>query len=260
MHLSDQNKSYDKLEANPDYGKGIYRRRIRVENQPGRVLAEMEDVTHAFRLILEHDDCSVTAIEAKSIRYPFDTCPAAIAVLEPLVGCALGTDSLSFRNILQPGQNCTHLYDLALLALAHSIRPVRLRVYDISVPDECEDGATIRLERDGVVVYEWRVKAHQVLEPAALAGKPMRQGFYNWASEQFDGDSLESALVLSRGYFVSQSRRHDYMHQDGRPAAQDDMPEGSCYTYNTGVVERAIHTGGMARDFTATAEQLLKFL
>ena len=38
------------------------------------------------------------------------------------------------------------------------------------------------------------------------------------------------------------------------------MPEGACYTYSSGVVEHAVHTGSMGRDFTDTPDQLLKFV
>jgi formate-dependent nitrite reductase cytochrome c552 subunit len=88
----------------------------------------------------------------------------------------------------------------------------------------------------------------------------MMQGFFRWASKAFSGDFLESALVLQRGYFVAQVRRSDYLNAGGRPATADNMPEGACYTYNSPVVHSAIHTDGMARDFTGTAEQLLEFV
>jgi Protein of unknown function (DUF2889) len=256
--MSNLNKS--SANSNPDYGSGIYRRRIRLENRPQQVVAELEDTTHAFRLTLAHDDGCVTDIVAEPIRYPFDSCPGAVALLQPLIGCSLDTDSSSLRRLLEPGHNCTHLYDLALLALAHSARPSRLRIYDICVPDELENGTAIKLVCDGITVHEWQVRSHQVVAPATLAGNPLKQGFYRWASDEFSGESLESALVLQRGYFVAQSRRYDYMRSGGRPAQDDNMPEGACYTYNAGVVEQAIHTDGMARDFTDTAEKLLQFV
>jgi len=258
--LSNQTERYASSKSNPNYGEGIYRRRIRLENQSLQVVAELEDITHAFRLTLGHDGSCVTDIKAQPIRYPFDTCPGAAAMLQPLIGCSLDTDASSFRSVVAPGQNCTHLYDLALLALAHARRPARTRIYDISVPDELVTGTEIRLLCDGVAVHEWRVRDHRIVAPATFARQPVMQGFYSWASEAFAGEILEAALVLQRGYFVAQGRRYDYMNSGDRLATDDNMPNGACYTYNTGVVEKAVHTEGMARDFSASAEQLLKFV
>ncbi len=86
------------------------------------------------------------------------------------------------------------------------------------------------------------------------------QGFYPWAVKVFSKDELEAAVILQRGYFVAQTRRYDYKNSAGRPALEDNMPEGACYTYNAGVVEQAFQTEGMVRDFTGTQEQLLKFV
>ena len=253
-------KQNNRAQSNPDYGNGIYRRRIRLEKHSRQVVAELEDVTHAFRLILTHDDSNIIDVAAQPIRYPFDTCPGAVDQFKPLLGQPLAAGPASIRELLDPGQNCTHLYDLATLAMAHTARPERQRVYEVSVPDEGENGAMIELACDGAIVHCWRVQDHEVVEPAEFSGNPMKQGFFRWASQVFDGDALEAATVLQRGYFVAQVRRSDYLNAGGRPATADNMPEGACYTYNRPVVSAAIHTEGMARDFTETAEQLLSFV
>ena len=245
---------------NPNYGGGIYRRRIRLVHKPAQIVAELEDTTHGFRLTLSHNEKQVINITAEPIRYPFDTCPGAVASLQPLINCPLDIDSRTIRRVLNPGRNCTHLYDLALLALAHCRRPEQHRIYDISVPDERENGTGIRVSRDGLLQHEWQVNRHHIAAPSPLAGKPLMRGFYSWASAEFSDDALEAACVLQRGYFVAQSRRHDYMNAAGRMAREDNMPDGACYTYSAGVVEHAVHTGGMGRDFTAAPDQLLKFV
>lgn len=249
-----------RAERNPNYGSGIYRRRIRLIHRPRQVVAELEDTTHGFRLTLSHDNNKVTNIVAEPIRYPFDTCPGAVASLHPLIACPLDIDSNTMRSVLNPGRNCTHLYDLALLALAHCGRAGQQRIYDISVPDECDSGTEIQVSCDGTALHKWHVTDHKIVQPTSLQGKPLMHGFYHWASAQFAGDALEAALVLQRGYFVAKSRRYDYMNSAGRLAREDNMPEGACYTYSSGVVEHAVHTGSMGRDFTDTPDQLLKFV
>ncbi|WP_162846141.1 DUF2889 domain-containing protein [Seongchinamella sediminis] len=245
---------------NPDYGNGVYRRRIRLVNSAGQVRAELEDTTHAFRLTLVHALARVTDVVAEPIRYPFNTCPGAVDQLQPLLGCHIGAAAGESRRRLDPGQNCTHLYDLALLALAHARRDDRERVYDITVPDEKGSTSRISVARDGIVIHAWQVDSHCVASPREFAGQPLKKGFYHWASAAFCGDRLEAAQVLQRGYFVAQSRRQDYMNAGGRPATADRMPDGACYSYNTGVVERAVHTAGMGRDFSNRQDDLLRFI
>ena len=45
---------------NPDYGKGVFRRRIFVRGEPGVVKVELEDGNHGFRVRLAHDGETVT--------------------------------------------------------------------------------------------------------------------------------------------------------------------------------------------------------
>ncbi len=246
--------------GNQGYGQGVYRRRILLQKTTSGVRAELEDVTHAFRLFLAHDGATVTEVMAEPLRYPFDTCPAAVEKLHPLIGRALDVDASSLRALLDPGQNCTHLYDLTLLAMAHAVREADSRLYDITVPDDSGGGVEIEVACDGVPVHRWTVREHQLIQPSPHAGMTLQKGFYRWACAAFADDSLEAAQVLQRGYFVAQVRRQDYMRAGGRPATADNMPDGACYSYNKGVVEKAVHTHGMARDFSTGAEQLLRFL
>lgn len=245
---------------NPDYGTGVLRRGIRLSNRRGEIIAELEDSIHAFRLRILHDNRRILSLLADPIRYPFDTCPSAVAQLNALVGQSLAMDAGDCRQLLDPGNNCTHLYDLALLALAQWQRGGVDRVYAASIPDEVAAGTDIELSCNGEILFQWRVKGHLIVTPGHLAGQPMMRGFYRWASTEYAGERLEAALILQRAYFVAQARRSDYLNAGGRLAVADNMPEGACYTYNSGVVEKAVHTAGMGRDFSSTPEQLLKFL
>lgn len=249
----------DPRKPNAHYGGGVYRRRIALHASPGEVKAELEDGPHGFRLRLLHDGEFITAVEPQAIRYPFTTCPGAVHLLQALLAKPLALEAAALRTILVPGNNCTHLYDLATLALAHAQRPCCSRVYDVEVPDERDGETSARVAVDGVSVHHWRVREHQLLAPQNLAGASLMSGFYRWVSQVFSGDQLQAAQVLQRGYFVSQARRYDLKNAAGRPASDDSMPQGSCYTYNHGVVENAVRTGAV-RDFSDSPELLLKFL
>jgi hypothetical protein len=248
----------DRRRRNANYGEGIYRRRLALHGSRRRVEAQLEDGPHGFRLRLCHDGHVVTALESQALRFPFNTCPGAIDALQPLLGTPLDVDAAALRRIIDPGNNCTHLHDLATLALAHARRSRSSRVYDIEVPDERDGQTTVRVALNGVTVHDWRVRDQHVVGPDAVAGGPLLAGFYRWAISRFSGDQLEAATIAQRGYFVAQARRYDFASAAGAPASDDQMPQGACYSYNHGVVEHALRTGTV-RDFSNCPELLLKF-
>lgn len=244
------------VQANPDYGKGVFRRRLRIEAKARRVDVALEDGNHGFRLTLHHDGQRVVDIVADAPRYPFATCPEAAQVLKRIVGCPLDEDITQMRRRLVPGDNCTHLLDMALLAVAYASKSGLTRQYDITIVDE-QNGITLaQIDCNGERLHEWSIRDHVVEAPVSLAGGPMMKGFHPWASEMFSGQALEAAMVLHRGYFVAQSRRYLF---DGYSGVTDGRPSDTCYSYNPKVVERALRINGSLRDFSLSPEKLLKF-
>ena len=79
--------------ANPRYGNGVFRRRIRLCAADGLVTVELEDGNHGFRLRLRHDGSVVRGVEADTIRHPFGTCPEAVVPLREFVGHRLADGS-----------------------------------------------------------------------------------------------------------------------------------------------------------------------
>jgi hypothetical protein len=244
---------------NPDYGKGAYRRKLHIHAGEREVRVALEDSNHAFRLSLSHDGRHVTDMAVDTVRFPFVTCREAAEPLRRLLGCPLDEDTAALRNRLVPGDNCTHLHDMALLALAHAGQPGTERLYEIFVADE-QDGVTLaRITCDGTVIHEWRIRDRAVVQPAALAGRPMMRGFYAWVAQTYSGLALEAAMALQRGFFVAQSRRMSNRPAVDNPATADMMPDGSCYSYNHTVVQRALRVEGSVWDLTDRPELLLQF-
>jgi len=243
----------------PEYGKGVFRRRICLQSEGLRVIAEVEDVSHGFRVHMQHDETHVTDIGAEMLRHPFNTCPGAIDQLQLFAGWALASERSTIRRDIDPSVNCTHLYDLAVLALAHATRPQRQRIYDIEVPDIIDGQTAVTVHRDGMLVHSWQIKENVIVAPESLSGVPIMKGFYRKASDQFVGDELEAATVLQMGFYVSRARMLDPQTAAGMLAAADGMPHAACHTYGVGVVEQAWRIGGTERDFTDAPEMLLKF-
>lgn len=243
---------------NPHYGSGVFRRRLHWRATAGRVDVALEDSNHGFRLQLRHDGRRIVAVDAEPVRFPFTTCPEAVAHVQRIAGLEL-KDVAAMRERLPQPDNCTHLIDMALLAAAHAHDVGQERFYDIAVADEREGVTHARIECDGHVVHDWAIRAHVIEQPVELAGKPAMRGFYAWAAQTFSGMPLEAAQILQRGYFVAQARRWRYDPIEQHPASTDGMPVGACYSYNTGAVERALRIKGSVRDYTQGSERLLQF-
>jgi len=244
---------------NPDYGRGILRRRMRVRAHGLQVDVDLEDNNHAFRLRLRHDGSAVTAVEVDSVRHPFGTCPEAVRPLQLIVGHRLADGVKALRDRLSPGEHCTHMFDMAMLAVAHAGGGDEQFEYDIAVHDETDAPARAEIRRNGTLVHAWTVRARAIVTPVELAGRPMMRGFHAWASETFEGDALEAAGALQRGYFVAQARRYRFDPPEDNPATADGMAPGACYSYGAGVVERAFRSGVTVRDFTHAPDKLLRF-
>lgn len=244
---------------NPDYGKGVFRRSIRLTGSEGKVQAELEDCAHGFRSTVYHDGKTVTNVEIEALRVPLNTCGGAAEPLKQLIGVDVNATAVQINQILNPKANCTHLLDLSILAIAHIKRGNSVRQYDVAVPDASNSPQLSTVVCDGKQVLQWLIGQGQVVEPTDLVGKPLLKGFANWAGKYFSGDEQEAAFVLQKGYFVALSRRYDSSKTKGFAVVHYAEMQGACYSYSTGVVEHALSTGTNSRDFTDCPEQLLRF-
>lgn len=243
-------------DRNPTFGIGALRRRICLQAADGAVHAGVEDQYHSFRLQLRHDGTHITHIEPRFLRVPLSTCPTAELPLREFVGLRLDTSWRDLVARLNPRAQCTHLFDLTVLAMAQALRGGE-RTYEVTVPDEHPDAVWSTVHRDGVLVLRWRTFKGTVLEPETLAGRPLLRGFSTWANVEFDADDLEAALVLHKGYFVSRARPWNVEAQAGRSVLHHTMMRGACHSYTEPQMSVAIRTGGTTVDTSDPATPLL---
>lgn len=247
---------------NPNFGKGIFRRRIRLEQHDGFVTGALEDCNHGFEVTIFHDGSNVTKVEGTPQRIPFTTCSGAIEPLQSLIGIEIGLTSQQLAERINPRANCTHWLDLALLAIMHIPRihePVRQ--YDIAIPDENDAPTTVTVLRNGSAVLTWLVQDWMVKEKEPLEGKTLFKGFSAWANQLFpDADEKEAVFVLQKAYFVSRARRFNTNVMAGESAAAHATMYDACFTYSEPRRSVAKRTAATTYDFTDTEEQLLKFL
>ncbi|MDP3668371.1 MAG: DUF2889 domain-containing protein [Telluria sp.] len=238
---------------------GIYRRSIRITTSGNGARAELEDDLHRFSVMLRHDGERVSAIEAVPVRYPWSLCGQADMLLERLVGMPLSPDALAVFRHTEGSEQCTHMFDLAGLAIAHAARGTPVRSYDIAAPYFQEEGVrTLSLRRDGHDILHWTVNDTTLLAPPAFAGRDIRS-LSLWARGAFsDPDDVEAVVLLRRAVLISKAR---LQHWDRFATAADTgHATGACYVFQPGVQERALRMVGASREFTDAPGQLLSGL
>jgi hypothetical protein len=242
------------------YPSGRYRRRIRMtassQLQPGEVVAELEDDFHHFRVTLAHDGARVTGVRAVGVRFPWSMCPLAAEQLEPLVGMPLSIRSTAVGDVVSARDNCTHMFDLSGLAVAHAARGGGRRQYDVIVADPVDGRRRATLDRDGEPLLAWVVDRHTILEPSPFAGQALRGGFLAWAEAMLEPDAAEAAIVLRRACHIAHGRVQDLdVYDDAAPLLP--IMSGACFTFQPERAPVARRMKGTIRDFTDAPGRLL---
>jgi hypothetical protein len=213
----------------PAYGTRICRRGVRLTKVEGAVIGELEDSVHALRCRVEHDGEVVTRIEAEFIRHPTTICGGALAMLDGLIGLPLSTPLTHFYGDGKAKLHCTHAYDLVWWSIAHARRAPAGRRDHVIVAHQTEGQVTVSVHVDGAPLFDLRIADDEILSPEPFAGKNIQKGFVRWAIEHLEGDTLEAALVLHKGYFISRS--HRFLQIPGPVANSSRDFEGACWTY-----------------------------
>jgi hypothetical protein len=244
------------------YRHGSFRRRIRVVvDTPGVVAGGLEDDFHYFQVRVNHDGEQVTTVEAESKRWPWSTCPGAAVPLQALAGMPLSRRCLAVGDWTDPRQNCTHMFDLAGLAIAHAARrgpPGTVRQYDIEIPAGAQAGGRreVRVWRDGELTLAWELAGRACVAPPPFSEVPWRGGFLHWADRNLEVDDAEAAIVLRRACDIGMGRGMDL---DAIPRAVDALASqgGVCHTMQPGIVEVALRNRGTVRDWDPDPDALL---
>ena len=233
----------------------VYRRRIRlVSPEPGVVLGALEDTAHHVRVTVTSDAGRVASIRGEAVRLPWVTCPAANAGLATLVGTELTTSLRQLRGAYSADQHCTHLFDLAHLAIAHAARGQHERLYEVVVSDR-EQPMPASVFRDGVKALEWKVELGSIVAPAQFAGVGLAGGFLSWCEAHLDDDTAEAAFVLRRAASMAAIAHMDF---DGyATAGEARLRPGVCFTAQPERMAVAFRNVGSQRDYAATSDGML---
>lgn len=244
--------------ADPDPDR-VYRRHVRLaQTGPGEVAGELADDAQHFRVTLRHDGARVRDVEGATLRVPWSTCHEASARLEVLRGMPLSPDCTAVGAVSPARIHCTHLFDLAGLAVAHAARAaagaggaVEYRCAVWGAPERTR--AT--LDQDGVRRLDWTLEGLTIRAEAPFDGMSLTGSFLAWAREALPPALAECAIVLRRATYISPVR---WFELDGFARASDVQPAtGQCYTYTDGTAQRSVRQKGSRQDFTHRPEALL---
>ncbi len=216
-----------------------FRRRFRVTPGPGWVRSEVEDDFHCMAVTLRHEDGMIAVVEAEMDRAPWTTCPGAVAQVEQTFTGAALADAAGHGG---KTENCTHLYDLAVLAAAHAADAEPL-VYDVIAADPVDGRRRIELRRNGALAMSWVEENGRFIEPQDIAGLNLRN-IRPWI-DALDVRQQEEARLLRWAAMIAIGR---LIPLDQQTDASQLPP--NCYTFQPDRRVQARRVGEI-RDFRA---------
>jgi len=225
---------------------GGYRRAIRLHAQEGQATAEIEDDFHHFAVTVLHDGAQVTGVRGQAIRYPWSSCPLAAGALSALAGLPISADPTAVYRHVDPLLQCTHMFEMAGLAVTQAARCPGERRYEAMVSDPVDDCVDAELARDGEPVLRWRLQGGVIAEPAPYRGKRPAD-FRSQTLAGLPPEEAEHLLILRRAIALARARGMDI----DRFATAADMDMGrACFVFRPGVAEHATRRRGSVRDFS----------
>jgi len=243
---------------------GSFRRVIDLRRRAdGSVAAWLEDDFHHFGVRLAHAAGRVVSVTGAARRFPYSTCPGAADSLSGMVGGALSKRSTDVGQLIDMRLQCTHLFDLAGLAMAHAAAGRQSRRYEAEVPDRplLRDGdgrkrfgtGEARLWRDGELVLQWVLDGDLIVGPGPWAQRSLQAGFRAF-SETLEPEAAEAACVLRRAVFVSGGRRRS---AEARLPPAQARRGAVCHTFQPGHRASAQPVDGSRRDWSASSRGML---
>lgn len=224
--------------------KGFWRR-IRLTPSAGATQAEVEDDFHCMSVIVYHDGHTATEVAPDMRRVPWSTCPGAE---QELVQTFRNLPLAEFSERGSKKSNCTHLYDLALLAAAHA-QDEETTIYDIQVSDPVNGQREAVVSKNGEVLLSWTESGFQIVAPENAAG--MRLDKLRPWIDALESRLQEAARLLQWGNMLANGRTIPLEKQSDATK----MPP-NCFSFQPERAAVAKRVGEI-RDFSQRKEQPL---
>jgi hypothetical protein len=242
---------------------GRLRRLVHLERiGPQRIQAWVEDDFHHFGVTVDHDGECVRSIAMQAVRHPWSTCPGAAEPLQALVGKPLIERASDIGDLIDMRLQCTHVFDLTGLALAHAALGRGVRDYEAIIEDrerlrspprglrDFGRGRAVLL-RDGIEVLGWEIEGDCIRESGGE--RSLNEGFRAWTEMQ-PLESAEQAGVLRRAILVAAGRGFDFTGIANAAAMR--MP-AQCHSFQPIRSVQALYLPDSRRNYEHGAEGML---
>lgn len=205
----------------------------------------MEDDFHCMSVVVRHDGKTATEIVADMRRAPWSTCPGAASRLEQFFkGVALK----EFSEMGEKKFNCTHLYDMAILAASHA-QDESQTIYDITISDEENKERVAIIQRNGETLLSWIESDFKIVKPEVAQGIRLDK-LRSWI-DTLEPEMKEPARLLQWGNMLANGRSIPLKDQSDATK----MPP-NCYSFQPDRALEAIRVGEI-KDFSQNADQPL---
>lgn len=232
-----------------------------------RAVGWLEDDFHHFGVTLEHDGLRITDVHMAAPRAPWSTCAGAAEPLRTLIGKPLIQRASDIGALLEMRLQCTHVFDLAGMLLAHiahaGTRAPRRRYHAVVTDRERHRPDLVLasfgpgeayLYQDGEQVMYWLVDGEMIVGPAPYAGHSQNQGFRAW-TEAMPEQEAEYATILRRAILVAGGRS---LRHDDYPTAGAMATHALCHSFQPEQRDRALRNYGATRDHANRPQDLLR--
>ena len=232
----------------------VFFRRIIFEVSTTECRVAMEDEHHYFVLNIEHDGERITAVNSSARRTPWTICPQAAARLQEFVGQALRPRIAVSLPEIDSKQQCTHQYDLLMVALAQAARRGR-REYLSKVVGAMHEYRHARLWLNGEKLLDWRLQGTTIHSDDAFDQQDLRS-IMPWAEETLTDRQLEALFVQRRAVMVAASKgiNLDLIKNAGQAMV---VRAGACFVFQPERADQAERIIGSTRTDVKTPEDLL---
>jgi hypothetical protein len=229
------------------------------------VVAWLEDDFHHFSVTVRHDGEFVTDVSMLAPRHPYSTCPTAAEPIRELIGAPLVKRASDVGRWINMRMQCTHIFDLAGLALAHAAAGRTHRRYQTTIDDRSivevhpsgrrslGAGRAVLLQ-DGIEVLVWDIEGHEITGPNEWAGQSLNKGFRG-KTETLELESAEHATILRRAIMIAGGRSAD---RDSTLLPRENTKPAVCHTYQPAQRPIAEWIPSSVRDWSGMQDELLE--
>lgn len=222
----------------------VFFRRVIFDVTSTECRVAMEDEHHYFILQLGHDGERITSVASTARRTPWTLCPEAERQLQAFVGQPLRQRIAINLPEIDSKQQCTHQYDLLMVALSQALRPGR-REYVANVRGAMHEYRHAELWLDEEKLLDWRLRG-TVIDSQDQCNQQDLRSIMPWADENLDDQMLEALFVQRRAVMVAASKGFDL---DLIPNAGVAMRAraGACFVFQPERAEQAVRIVGSTR-------------